>query len=64
MGATKKKEPITISVEKYRCLRRNLSEALEIFESLEVGELTAPELSPKKQRENRWLRIIHEKENK
>lgn len=49
---------ITIPLEEYKCLRRHLSEAVRIFQGLEVREEDAPELSPSEQRIQRYSRIL------
>lgn len=64
---------ITIHKEKLQCLRKHLSEAQKLFESLEVSnfqgsrvqEQKAPEQTPKltakQQRINKWLNILDKK---
>ncbi len=46
---------VTIPRKQYECLRRHLSEAQKIFETLRVEEQKAPEPSEKESRVQKWL---------
>jgi len=47
---------VKIPAEEYECLRRHLSRAVEIFDSLGVGSsvIAAPKLTPKKKLELKY----------
>lgn len=56
------KRSITIPVEEYKHLRRCLSEALEIFEAMEVREqIKAPRLTKTQKIENKYRRLLAER---
>lgn len=52
------KEPVIIERKELECLRRHLSEAMRIFQSLGVREPMAPELTPKEQRVKRYDKML------